>query len=73
MSADAGARVGTSPSADGRDGMRPDGVRPDGMRVRGNATPEELAAVLALLSHGACPAEPDRYAVWRRTRLAALR
>jgi hypothetical protein len=46
---------------------------PDGLRVRGNATAEEVAAVVALMSHRDRAAEPDRYTEWRRTRLAALR
>jgi hypothetical protein len=44
-----------------------------GVRVRGNATPEELAAVVAVLAQLERGTEPDRYAQWRRTRLAALR
>jgi hypothetical protein len=45
----------------------------DGLRVHGNASAEELAAVVALMSHRDRAAEPDRYSEWRRTRLAALR
>jgi hypothetical protein len=46
--------------------------------VRGTATPEELAAVLAVVSRVETPQvqasdQPDRYLRWRRTRLAALR
>jgi hypothetical protein len=46
--------------------------------VRGNATPEELAAVLAVVSRVETPRveasdQPDRYLRWRRTRVAALR
>jgi acyl-CoA carboxylase epsilon subunit-like protein len=44
-----------------------------GVQVRGNATPEELAAVVAVLTQLERGAEPDRYTQWRRTRLAALR
>ena len=44
-----------------------------GVRVRGNATAEELAAVLALVSHVERGVEPDRYERWRLARLAALR
>lgn len=43
------------------------------LRVRGNATPEELAAVLAVLAQTDRGAEPDRYTQWRSTRLAAVR
>ena len=45
------------------------------MIVRGNATPEEIAAVLAALQRAGANAPvraPDGYARWRRTRLAAL-
>jgi hypothetical protein len=45
----------------------------DGLRVHGNASAEELAAVVALMSHRDRAVEPDRYTEWRRTRLAALR
>ena len=41
--------------------------------VRGNATAEELAAVLAVVSRGEAPARPDPYTRWRHTRQAALR
>lgn len=43
--------------------------------VRGSATAEELAAVLAVLTVHAPLAEPapDPYQVWRRTRLRAQR
>ena len=41
--------------------------------VHGNATAEEVAAVLALLSARQPSAEPDAYRVWRTTRLKALR
>ena len=43
------------------------------VRVLGNATPEELAIVVALVSQLGSTSEPDRYAEWRRARLAALR
>lgn len=47
------------------------------VRVRGGATEEELAAVLAALQGAAIPSEPagrpSGYERWRRTRLAALR
>ncbi|MCW2657848.1 MAG: hypothetical protein JWR06_2041 [Jatrophihabitans sp.] len=39
--------------------------------VRGNASAEELAAVLAVVVQAGAP-EPDGYTRWRRTRLAAL-
>jgi hypothetical protein len=39
--------------------------------VRGNASAEELAAVLAIVSSG--PRPSDGYRRWRATRLAALR
>ncbi len=45
----------------------------DGLRVHGNATAEELAVVVALMSSLEREPEADRYAEWRRTRLAALR
>jgi DNA-binding Lrp family transcriptional regulator len=41
--------------------------------VRGNATDEELAAVVAVLSQVERPVAADRYAEWRRVRLAAVR
>jgi hypothetical protein len=44
-----------------------------GVQVRGNATDEELAAVVALMAQLERRVEPDRYAEWRRTRLAAVR
>ena len=44
-----------------------------GMRVHGNATPEELAVVIALVSQVGRTVEPDRYADWRRGRIVALR
>jgi hypothetical protein len=39
--------------------------------VRGAATPDELAALLAALAHRPTPMD-DRYEQWRRSRLAAL-
>ena len=44
----------------------------DDVRVRGNATAEELAVVLALVRR---PREtpPDALARWRATRLAAMK
>jgi len=42
-----------------------------GLRVRGGATPEELAAVLAVLRRRR--PEVSAYEKWRATRLAALR
>jgi hypothetical protein len=44
-----------------------------GVRVRGQVTPEELAAVLAVLAQTERGIEHDRYTQWRRTRLAAVR
>lgn len=41
--------------------------------VRGNATAEEVAAVLALLSTRRAEEEPDGYRQWRATRLKSLR
>ncbi len=43
------------------------------VQVRGNASAEELAVVVALLSQLERAPGPDRYAEWRRIRLAALR
>jgi hypothetical protein len=40
--------------------------------VRGNATPEEVAAVLAVVTSRS-DAAPDPYTRWRQGRLAALR
>lgn len=40
--------------------------------VRGSATPDELAAVLAALAQRPAPADDDGYEHWRRARLAAL-
>lgn len=46
----------------------------DGVRVSGGAAPEELAAVLAVLSaRRSLPAPIDGYERWRATRLEALR
>ena len=39
--------------------------------VRGTATPDELAAVLAALAHRLAPGG-DRYEQWRRSRVAAV-
>jgi hypothetical protein len=44
-----------------------------GVQVRGNATPEELGAVVAVLAQLERGPQIDRYAEWRRVRLAALR
>jgi acyl-CoA carboxylase epsilon subunit-like protein len=45
----------------------------DGVRVHGNATAEELGAVLAVLAAGAAPPAPaEPYARWREGRRAAL-
>jgi hypothetical protein len=41
--------------------------------VRGGATAEEVAAVLALLTRSEPAPPPDPYRRWRQTRLAALR
>ena len=43
-----------------------------GIEVRGNATAEEVAAVLAALQRLRKP-ERDRYAMWRSTRIAAVK
>jgi hypothetical protein len=44
------------------------------VQVRGNASPEELAAVLAVVARGQSTARPpDPFTQWRSTRLAALR
>jgi hypothetical protein len=43
------------------------------VRVRGGATAEELAAVLAVLTTSTAAPEPSRYEQWRATRLRALR
>lgn len=40
--------------------------------VRGHATDEEVAAVLASLRHVGSQTSRDRYEHWRTTRLAAL-
>jgi hypothetical protein len=39
--------------------------------IRGTATPDELAAVLAALAHRPVPVA-DRYEQWRRSRVAAV-
>ena len=47
----------------------------DPVVVRGNATPEEVAAVLAALQRAGAEAPvraPDGYERWRRTRLTAI-
>jgi hypothetical protein len=42
--------------------------------VRGRASPEELAAVLAaLITRRGVEAPPSRYELWRRTRVAVRR
>ena len=41
--------------------------------VRGGATAEELAAVLAVLTGPPAEPEPSRYQQWRATRLQARR
>ena len=43
------------------------------IRVSGGASPEELAAVLALVSRRAAPARDDALARWRRLRQAVTR
>ena len=58
------------PSRIGR-GRADNSVR-GGVLVRGNATPEEVAAVLAVVATRSGPA-PDAYTRWRQGRLAALR
>lgn len=40
--------------------------------VRGGATAEEVAALLAVLARAEPSPAPDPYTEWRRTRLAAL-
>jgi hypothetical protein len=40
--------------------------------VRGTATPDELAALLAALAHRPAPVDDDRYEQWRRSRVVAL-
>lgn len=47
-------------------------IRADQITVRGNASAEEIAALLATLSRRQVE-EPSRYERWRQTRLAALR
>lgn len=47
-----------------------------GIEIRGNASAEELAAVLAVVARAdgtGEPREPDAYTRWRRQRLRALR
>jgi len=45
-----------------------------GVRVRGNATAEEIAAVLAAITRRERrDAASDRFEQWRRERIAALR
>ena len=48
------------------------GLRVDQIAVRGNATDDELAAVLAALAERQAR-EPSAYERWRSGRLAALR
>ncbi len=43
-----------------------------GIRVAGGATPDELAALLAVLTARPRPHPASRYELWRRTRLRAL-
>ena len=49
-------------------------VDADDVRIRGSATAEDVAAVLAMLRDVAQRTPVvDRYELWRRNRLAALR
>ena len=41
--------------------------------VHGNATAEEIAAVLAVVTAHTAPPATDAFARWRQTRIAALR
>jgi hypothetical protein len=55
---------------------RQDGVMDAVELARGGATPEEMAALVAVIASLAdrrTEASPDGYAAWRRRRLAALR
>lgn len=53
----------------------PDGTGPAAITVRGNASAEELAAVLTALAdrEGGGPPPPDGYRSWRDGRRRALR
>lgn len=48
------------------------GLSGDQISVRGNASPDEIAAVIAMLAQRH-EAGASRYEQWRRTRLAAVR
>jgi Acyl-CoA carboxylase epsilon subunit len=49
-------------------------VNVDDIRVRGNATVEEVAAIVASLQARERPTNtPNRFEQWRRQRLAVLR
>ena len=43
------------------------------LTVRGNASPEEMAVLLALVARPSGPDAATPYETWRRTRLAAMR
>jgi hypothetical protein len=43
------------------------------VQVRGEASPEEIAAVVAAVTVREPPARPDPLRRWRATRIAALR
>jgi hypothetical protein len=45
----------------------------NGIRVRGGATAEEVAAVLAVVGRSEDEPVPDSYSRWREGRLAAVR
>jgi hypothetical protein len=42
------------------------------MRISGGASPQEIEAVLAAMRAAVAAAEPSKYELWRRRRLAAL-
>jgi hypothetical protein len=48
-------------------------LRADEIEVRGNATTDEIAAVLATLSQRLAGRRPSRYEQWRAARIASLR
>jgi hypothetical protein len=43
------------------------------LEVRGNATAEEMAVLVALVGRPSAPPAATAYETWRRTRLAAMR
>jgi hypothetical protein len=63
------ARSGTGPFIPGRSGPDPAG---EAIRVRGGASADDVAAIVAALHRLRIRQQPDGYERWRAGRLAAL-